>query len=302
MASVGFIVFSIFVAVFLLMLYKAVKTALDYMHRPKPVTMHTDLAVFKESQTVDRRIKRSGHKLKQSPTAIFEDMCLVNPVEAVGLENIAEQYGAIIKGEIADLELKHIPSEFIKGERNPDYQRYLVNQLKIKGHNPWVAEELTRLEGALEHEEIEKGFIETLIGTYRLPVETVPFAISEDRMENFTEKEWRGLAHSVRNYVSEFSLEAVCAFLVVIEDYHILVDYDSMEKYANWHYHGVPMSVSKENLVGNIPDETLIEVVGLVDERAYDWGEALQEVLQNNVALLKEEELRNKYREKAERR
>jgi len=306
MISIGMFIFISIVLIFMVMSYVAIKTALDFMHRPRPVTLQTDLKVFKESQSVDNKIKKDGSRVKKNETMLFEEKCVRNPVESEDVNEIIEVYSKYLKGEILDPEAEHAPSEFLGEERNPDYELYLLNQkgaLEEDGYEtPWITSELKRLKECVEYGAIKVGFIETLVGTYRFPVELVPYAVTDDRMESFSEGQWRKLSQAARNYLSEFEEEAVGSFLLSIDDYDKLVDYASMERYASWHDHGVPMTVSKENIMGNISDEVLIDIVRLVDEESYDWKEALEKVLQDNVTLLREEELKRKYKAMVERR
>jgi len=306
MFSVGVLFFILIASIIFIAAFVAIKTALDYLHPQKPVTLKTNLNVFKESYTVDNHIKRNGHKLSKSTTSLFEDKCVINPTDEVELGDIIERYRLVLNGEILDPEGKNAPSEFIGKERNPDYLKYLINQKEAltKRGVPidWFSSEINRVSNENEYSSIKEGFITTLINEYRFPSELVSFAVIDSRMEDFNEKQWKELAQCAKRYITNFSYEVVSSFLFMVDSFNILVDYEAMEKFNVWLKHDVPFGVILENLTGRITDEEVMKTLRLVDLEAYSWDEAMKEIIEESFALLKEQELRRKYREMVERR
>jgi hypothetical protein len=297
---------AIVMAVFMVASFVAIRTALDYLHRPKPVTLNTKLSVFKESQTIDNKVKINGHKFKQNPSIIFEEKCVLNPVDEGNLDDIVELYRSYLNGSITDPDASHAPSEFLNQERNPDYLLYLINQkksLKKEGlDTSWFRAEIKRVKEDIEYKDITSGFIDTLINSYRFPTELVSCAATEERIENFSEKQWKQLSQKARDYMSSFGSDLICEFFGAINDYDTLISYDALEKFSVWYENCVPVNIIKENLSGTISDDTLLEVVRLVDEDLYEWDEAINKVLYDSIASLSKEELRRKYRAQVERK
>jgi hypothetical protein len=300
LGSIALIIVATFIVALVAASFVAIRTALDYAHRPKPTSLDTDLKVFKESQTVDKSVERNGQDVAQSTAMVFENMCVLDPVDSEDLKEVALTYKKYLKGELIDMLGTNAPLEFINGERNPDYKLYLLNQKKALAKKGlaygWVSEELKRINDDIELKEIATGFLETLMTTYQFPVDLLPYAVNDYRMENFSEKQWSKFAQVAREYTAEFDKEAICAFFLTIEDYSKLVDYSSMERFASWHEHGVPDLINKANIMGGIPDDLLFKIVRLVDEESFEWNEAFKKVLDENIKLLTKEELRKKYR------
>jgi hypothetical protein len=295
-----------FITVALIVLFVGVKTFLDYSHRPKPITMGTDLTEFKETCALDRNVINSGVAIKQSPTTIFEEKCIKDPVEASYLEEIAIQYGDILSGRVLDPNGTRAPSEFLDGNRNPEYLEYLSNQKAAFDKNNmtsgWIDRELLRVGGEVEYAEIKEGFIETLINEYNFPEELISFAVTDERMEKFDESQWKRFAQAMRHAQPEVNIGVLGTYISLMDDFDNLVSYESLEKFCLWWRHDVPLNVCKENIMGNISDETLHEVVRLIDDELYDPEEALVKVLDDNINQLKEDELRKHYHEHARRK
>jgi len=307
MIGLGSILFYVLIVGILYVMFIGIRTALDYAHRPKPVTLTTGLADFKESHTIDNKFEREGSALSQNTTLIYERDCVAEPKDSIDLEDIAKEYGRYLRGELLDPEGKHAPSEFIEDERNPDYRIYLDNQMRAlakKGDERchWFKSELERVGEENEYLDIKEQFKETLIKQYRFPEDLVPLALNDTRMEEFTQHQWKNLSSSVRNYLGECDAYTVGMYLILMDDYEHLVSIESFEKFQALQNSGVPFAIAKENILGSITDEQMLEVITLVDSEYLEWKEALFNTLKREVKVLKDNELKRKYRNLVEGR
>lgn len=294
------IILAAFLSITIVALYIGIRTAFDYVHRPKEATLRTNLKEFKESSTIDNRVKKSGNPTKRPTSIEFEDRCVTNPEDSEDLEYLARKYSDYLYARILDPEAKNAPSEFIEDEFNEDYFKYLKNQKSALQKNgidvSWFKKEIARVKGNKNYDRVKEGFIDTLTGEYRMPEDLVGYAVTDERMESFSKKDWRNLSRALRSYGKDFREEVIGSFLITFDDLNILTDYDSMEKFNMWYNHGVPEEVIKINIEDNMPDDMVMKMVRLVDEEYYSWTEAMKSTIKDNMQHIKNEKLRAKYR------
>jgi hypothetical protein len=289
------------IAFVLIFMYVTISKVLNFFHRPKKVTLSTPVTEFKESYGTDSTIIKGAIKSSDSISALYEEMCVRNPLKYKNdprVDSLLASYRKLIKGELPDITGKHIPSEYIDGKINPDYKKYLHNQRLVLKRNsveaPWVdkfCKEFTTLEKYRK----AKDVFEKELQEAGLPFLTVQHLLTDERMASTTQEEWKAIKLQVERYLGDFESIYVNEFIDYASDMESLCDYDVMEAFATWMENDVPSQLAYLCASGTISEEDMHEIIRLRNA-GLDIKEATRKILKKVVTAAEEDDLRDMYK------
>jgi len=302
MGFFGWLIIGTIITLILVFIYTVIEKVLNRIHREKEVTLATPTEVFLESAGIDAVASKKSIKLTKSVSAMFEEMCLLNPLKYQNdprIPQIIRDYKGYITGALVDLEGNHIPSEYLNGDPNPDYKKYLHNQrkaMRLQGEkSSWADKLYKELDTLDKYREAKETFKADLVKS-EIPFTTAMALITDERMAQTTEEEWKLIKQQVKRYINDFSIAYVNDYINRALKVEELCDYDRMEAFAAWVEHEVPPELAYLNVSGAVPEKAMHEILRMVDT-GLDINEAIRRVLNNVVTEYSAEQLREKYRE-----
>jgi len=244
--------------------------------------------------------KLLGPAAQESIARTFERMCVLEPSRWVGDPNLPEvirRYKAIVSGKEKDPEGRHVPSMTLLGQPNPDYERYLRNQRKTApdAESAKVAGKWARK--ALREQKIRDGF-DDVLRKMGMPESLIGKAITEYRLDHYTERQWREVVAACRRMAEGHSEEFAGHMLDLFDEAEVLCDEDAAETFGALEEQDVPDEVSVQVVKGQISMEQAEKAAKLVEEWGYNWGEATAEVLDGDRRSEEDTRLRSLYRAK----
>ena len=275
--------------------FKAVSRVTDKLTAPKPVKQDTPLQELKGSHAVDMILKGPD---TGNVAALYEKMCVLEPVlykDVPRLPSVIAKYRKIINGEVTDRSRKHVPSDILEGSVNPDYLTYLTNQARALGNPKWINEELHRVERMQETQDLraEYGKVLQELG---MPEVLISSVLTAERLESYTADDWRKLASFCKDQSQEYTPETLIAFLGTFLEKEIALDAKALEIYAVLTENGVPEKVTKDIVRGKVSIEQAQRILALVNEEGFEWDEAVDQVIEEETAVLEHTVLRERYR------
>jgi len=274
-----------------------------FLNRKKPVSFKTDEGDFTVSSGVDNLFKKN--KIEETnPTILYEELCVRNPGDHKKdprIPSVISQYNDIIHGKTPDPEGQYAPSEKIDGELNADYITYLKNQkkaLKAKGDNvEWIKNELARLQKIDRADTAVRGFFSQLIDMGMPPV-LFTMVVTEERMESYSPKDWKEMISHINEYLeNDCAIQNIGAFLLYYDDPDIIYNHSKMYQFDMLLKHGIPVPLAKMVIEDQIHIDTMIEVITKVQERGYDWDEAMEETFSDLLENQERQEFREMYQD-----
>lgn len=272
-------------------------------HRLKDPTIKTPLKEFPESHRSCKRIKKTTLQCN-NVSEKYERMCMISPREYQDdpeIPKILQTYKKIISGEIPDPKGEHMPSEFILGARNPDYDTYIENQkeaLRKVGTIPTAAleKESARLRQVNHVEDMRSDLTVELIRR-GIPPLVLEGALSPAKLDSFSAQDYNTLAELTEQYAQQHGEKLTAAFVQLFEDKEVLFNEEKMEQFAVYSKHGAPIAVVKLIVEGAISADQAVKMLALVDRRGYEWDEAVERVTRDTLNEEKERLLRDHYRQ-----
>jgi hypothetical protein len=290
-------IFAIVITLIGYIVYSAVKSVLDRHYAPKDPTLSTPLTEFKESAAIDNRLAISHREVIVNISEAYERMCVLEPMEYKNdpaIPGIIAQYKKLLSGELKDPEGRHVPSEFLLEERNPDYDRY-INAQRGTG-NKGLRRESRRLKVAIGEENLRNEFTTQLL-LMKFPALVINSVLSEEKLNSYSSEDWKKLTQRVSQYCEEYSAEAVAEFLETFHDLNVLLDPEKLLSFVTFRKYSVPVNIVSEIIYGRISVEQAARILKLGVDDSYTWEEAVEEVLQEDADKNAEKELRTQYRE-----
>jgi hypothetical protein len=291
---------AIIISILLILLAKAVSSLVQKINKEKVRDLNTPLNVYSGSSVLDKMF--TTNKAPEESIAMqYERMCILDPRTYKGdpsIPDLIDQYRKIIKGKTLDPKAENIPSERILGELNPDYQTYLAAQRKalaLAGYNTvWFDQEWKRVSKVSKIETINQKFTQKLI-EFGMPIEMVPFAYSDTRIENWVAADWKKLIKLIKDEseLGDVSQEALGAFILHNEDKEILFSRAKLEAFNLYFQENVPIPLISMYIQNKITEENMYDIINLVQED--EWSEAIKDVLKEDMDRDEEFDLREAY-------
>ena len=286
------------IGITLCLIYFFVKRIIEKKFAPKSPTINTPLSEFKESRATDTRLTKNKIEIEENISARFERMCLLDPIaykNDPALPAVIEQYGKLLRGEIADPQGRHMPSETLLGKPNPDYKTYVMVQKKVLGKQGGLCGEARRLITIDKEDALRVEFI-TKLDEMNFPVEVVSAVLSDEKLNSFTAKNWVTLTATTRKYLQEYTAGEVADFFQQFDDIKILCDPTKIEAYTIFRKYSAPLNIVVEIIRDRITVDQGVRIMKLVIDSSYEWDEAVQEILEEDFEKSEVEELTAKYR------
>jgi hypothetical protein len=280
-------------------IYSIVMRILSKRIALKSPTSDTPLYEFKESHATDSRLAAGALKVIENISERFERMCILDPLTYQGdpsLPTVIEQYKKLLSGKIKDPEGRHMPSEYLNGHRNPDYETYIAAQKRVLGRAG--CRETLRLKRVNQEEDLRTDFTVKLV-EMKFPIEVLDAVLSDEKMNAYSADDWKKLTKAVKGYLEddEYSAEVVSEFLNQFNEIKILCDSDKMEAFSVFYKFSAPMNIVTEIIRDRISLEQGVRITQLVVDQRYPWDEAMEEVLEEDMDKATEADLKKKYRQ-----
>lgn len=268
----------------------------------KDVSLDTDLKEFRESHAVSQVISGGKLDVKESIVQKYERMCVIDPVKYKkdpSIPTLIAQYNAIISGQVLDVKGENVPSEYLIGKKNPDYQRYMVNQAKaLKGVKPSEAKalkrETIRVQRRNEEDTTRILFIAHLV-EQGLPLTLVVGAVTDAKLNTYTEDDWKAFCRLVKDYLQMADRSVVMKFVETFDEKEIILDANKFESFMVFYEFDIPTEILIEIIKDRITPDQAVRMASLHQDEDYDWDEAMQEVLEEDVKKANEVSLREMY-------
>lgn len=282
--------------------HSAIQKHVRKMTRLKEVSLDTDLKEFRESHAVSQVISGGKLDLRESIVQKYERMCIVDPVKFKNdpsIPGIIAQYNDIISGKVIDVKGENVPSEFLIGKKNPDYQKYLTCQAKaLKMVKPREAIAL-KVENNRVHRRDAEDTTRTMFIAHLveqgLPLVLVVGAVTDAKLNTYSEDDWRAFCRIVKDYLQMADREVVMSFVETFDDKKIILDANKFESFMVFYEFDIPQEILVELIRDRITPEQAIRMVSLHQDHQYDWDEAMQEVLEDDLKRASEVDLRKQY-------
>lgn len=243
--------------------YKLVRLITDRLY---PVEKDTNV---KNAAVIDSIVGGTQLDTIESYSAKFE-LVRQNPLdyEKHEREEVTHTYCDLLKGRIKDPEGKHAPCERQGIHLNPDYIRYLRNQVRVLGPNTWHKEELDRVRQVEREEEIGIDIRDALVNEHGCHIALAHSMTTDARMESYGRKEWIDLVRATNRYIKNgFKLSYIQQYLEEVEDQDVLLDENKMEMFGLLLDKDVPARVAGICVSGILEDEDLGQVLALLNQR-----------------------------------
>lgn len=299
MPFVNFIIIVLIIYFIYVAIHKKVVKAMAL----KPTDLDTDLREFRESHAVSEVINGGQLNLTESVVQKYERMCVVEPFKHRGdpsIPGLIEDYKDIISGKILDQDGSNVPSEFILGRKNPDYQEYLTNQARALKRNSKVetSNALRAEKKRVLHRDAEDRarimFFAQLV-EQGVPLLLVSAALTDEKLNTYTEEDWRTFCRVVKGYLEMSDRAVVTDFVSTFDEKDVVLDVSKFESFAIFHQFQIPKDIMVELVRDRISPDQAIRIVRLHDIHEYDWREAMQEILEEDIKKSSEEDLRKQY-------
>jgi hypothetical protein len=281
-----------------LLIYLAIRPLIDRVYAAKSTDLNTPLEAFKESSATDSLLNRRGLKVVQNISARYEQMCVIDPLkwkDDSELPRVIAQYRDLLTGKLRDHDGTHMPSEFINGLRNPDYETYIEVQKKVLGKTSKLTHESRRLKAAIGEDELRADFVVSLLDA-GLPADVLNAVVVDEKMNTYTADQWKQFIRTIKSYLDLFPGNLVSEFLEQTHDLKVLLDVQKMETFWTFRKYGAPLKMVNELVANRVTIDQAIRITKLVYEERYDWEDAIEEILEADVAEATADTLRTKYR------
>lgn len=269
--------------------------------------MNTDLEEFRESHAVSRRISISRLPNTSNVSELYERMCVKDPLkyrDHPSLPMVINEYKAVVSGKKLDPSGSHIPSEYINGSLNPDYARYISNQilvhehLNVSGNLRYLKSERDRIERRGDEAAVKLGFIEYLRGAGLPDVFLGTSVVSVGKLNTYSEGDWKLFSKTVKVYLRTYAEEEVHSFVSMFDDISIITDADKMQVFSIYSKNGVPEGVVRPVIVGEISDDQAYRITELVQKHGRSWEGAMKFILEQDLRNAEADDLRALYHKK----
>ena len=271
--------------------------------KDKDATLNTPLSAFREASAYDNLVGATSN-VPASISQAYEEMCIFRPETYYldpTLDKVIQDYKALLQGKILDPEGKHIPSETIEGNLNPDYRRYLKSQIRVLGKAgkdvTWFKKELKRFNDVDKEELFEGGFLLTL-EEMGAPEYLLDAMIKNGRMESYKPEDWKALIAQLKVYVKTYHPAAIIYFLEEINDKEILLDEAKMDAFVKLRDLDISNELAAAYVRSDVSEEDLEAITGIMNEEYVSSEEALKLLLERKKAALTADILRETYRQK----
>lgn len=300
MATVIFVIIaSIVVWLIFTAINKAVRKATAY----KDTDITTELKEFRESHAVAKVINRGSLDLKESIVQRYERMCITEPLKHKGDASIPQliaDYKDIILGKVLDPQGLNIPSEVLLGVPNPDYKKYVSNQARalekasMLKPSKALKDEERRVVRLKEEENVRSQFIADLV-CQGVPALTASAAASDAKLNTYTADDWKKFCKVVQGYVSISDSLKVMRFVELFDEKEIIFDSKKYERFLIFIEYGIPNEILCDLIRDRITPEQAIRIITLVQEHKYQWSEAFEEILKEDIDKSQANDLRKSY-------
>lgn len=297
-----YFVYFIIAVLVIYFIHRAIQKHVKEITRLKEVTLDTDLKEFRESHAVSQVIGSGKLDLKESIVQKYERMCVIDPVKHKGdqaIPGIIADYNAILSGKVIDTKGENVPSEYLLGRKNPDYQKYLVNQAKALKYTQPQDYKALKTESCRVHqrnaEDTTRNLFIAHLVEQGLPLTLVVGALTDEKLNTYTEDDWRAFCRLVKDYLQMAERSVVMSFLETFDDKVIVLDANKFESFMVFYEFDIPQEILAEIIRDHITSDQAIRIAGLHQDEDYSWDEAMQEVLEDDVKKANEVSLREQY-------
>jgi hypothetical protein len=296
-------VWIIIVSVIIIIIYTKIKSKVSKTFEYKDTDINTDLKEFRESHAVSNVIKSGALNLKESMVQKYERMCIIDPVSNKNdpsIQKVIADYQDVIMGRVLDPEGLNIPSEELLGVHNPDYDRYLANQAKAqkKASFTYSSEALhkERARVIVQNKETRatNQFFAYLV-EQGIPPMMVSSALTETKINTYTADDWKTFCKVVKGYLSTTPRDIVTEFVSLFDEKEVIFDIKKFENFTVFYEYQVPSPILVELIRGRITNEQANRIIDLVQQCKYSWGEAMEEILKEDINKTEEINLRKQY-------
>lgn len=284
-------------------IYQAIHKRVTKFTALKETDLNTDLSEFRESHAVSQVIGNGHLNLVETITQKYERMCVVDPVkhrDDHSIPGLIKAYQDIISGKTPDINGENIPSEYLLGRKNPDYQKYMTGQARaLKKASQGDSSTALRNESkrVVQRDKEDKArmmFIAHLV-EQGLPLLLVTEALTDAKLNAYSEDDWRTFCRMVKDYLQMAPRDVVTDFVSTFDEKEILFDANKFDSFAVFHEFKIPREIMVELVRGRITPEQAIRMVSLHDDHDYGWDEAMEEVLEDDLKKVTADELRKSY-------
>ena len=293
---------AIIISVILVLLVKVASFVSSKLFKKKVRDLSTPLNIYSGSYALDKMLQ-TNNNIEESVAILYERMCIYEPLKYKGdkrISAIIDQYRNYVKGNILDPKAENIPSERINDELNPDYKAYLTAQRKalaaVGADVTWFDKEHQRITKVKSIENITDKFTQGLV-QMGMPIELLPCAYSDYRVENWKAADWKRLIKFIREEIElgEVSPEALGAFILHNDNKDILFNREKLIQFHMYLEENVPIPLLNLLTQEKIDEEDMYEIIQLVQEDEYEWSEAIKDVLKEKVDRIEACDLREVY-------
>jgi hypothetical protein len=296
-------VWIIIVSVIIFIIYTKINNKVSKTFEAKDTDINTDLKEFRESHAVSNVIRSGALNLKESVVQKYERMCVIDPASNKNNPSILKlltDYQDVIMGIVLDPKGLNIPSEELLGVHNPDYDRYLANQAKaqkkvsLTDSSESLQKERARV--IIESKEIRatNQFFSYLV-EQGIPPMVVSSALTETKINTYTADDWKTFCKVVKGYLSTTHRDIVTEFVSLFDEKEIIFDIKKFENFIIFSEYQVPGPILVELIRGRITNEQANRIIDLVQQCSYSWGEAMEEILKEDIIKTEENSLRMGY-------
>jgi len=292
MQAIGIIIASVIVYLIYLSIRK--KVAKTFALKDTDIT--TDLTEFRESHATAMVIGKSPLNIVEGVVRKYERMCILDPVtyrNDPSIPQLITDYQDIISGKVIDRNGNNVPSEELLGHKNQDYLRYVTNQARALKSKILLVEK-TRVLRAGKEVQIKQDFLVQLIHK-GIPLYLAAAAVSDEKLNSFSSEDWDKFCSVIKGYLETEDRDTVQEFVTLFSDKKILFDSKSFETFSTFYRHEVPNAITSEIVTGKITVEQAVRMVELAQEYDFEWTEAKEEILSNDLKISEAEDLRKKY-------
>lgn len=238
--------------------------ALIIHKKKKNHTPNTPLSTYEESYAVDKITKEYNNQYPESISDKYQKM-MENPLQYNEKERkeITKTYKKLILGHIKDPNGIHTPDEYNNTLINPDYIRYLKNQIRVLGKNTWHKKELDRIKPIEKEEKFEADFVYEL-GKRGAPYWCVNAMASPERMEKYTPHKWDKLIKQILSYDGKYPRKIIIYLLKNFNDDTILYNKYAFELCDMLIKNDFPDIIINAYLKENIDAQELLNIFKMI--------------------------------------
>ncbi len=243
------------------LLYKGVRLVTDRLFPDEKNTNVTNAAVL------DRVLATSQINQVESISARYE-LVKDNPLDynEEDRKAVTEEYRDLLVGRIKDPDGFHAPRERDGHLVNPDYIRYLRNQIRVLGHDCWHKQESARVRQVRDEENVGVDYRRQLLDFGANPALVHPMTSHEARMEEYDAQDWKELIRVTNDYLKTNSPREVIIYLEEVTDKDVLIDRNKFELFALLLEKDVPRKIAGVFMTAKLSEENLAQVLELLDQ------------------------------------